>query len=881
ALTLPATNPREELLRALHALATDTPHPGVTYHHLPGHHSAKTVFVFPGQGAQYPTMATELYTHHPLFTAALDEICAAFDPHLEAPLTQAMFAAPDTAEAQLLNQTAYAQPALFAVGVALHAVFTHAGIRPDYLVGHSVGELAAAHVAGILSLADAALLVSARGRLMQTCAPGTMLAISATPPDLNAVLADYPQVELAAVNGPTALVVSGPAEQLHHLGQHCAATGYKTTPLRVSHAFHSASMDPALPEFHTIAASLTWSAPSIPIISTLTGQPATPDQLTSPDYWTRQLRHTVRFHDAITTLLAQGPHTFVELSPHPVLAAALTDTLADQPGCTVVPTLVRDLQDLDTMSTALAQLHTHGHSPDWTTLYPGATTIALPTYPFQHRPYQLAVAAVGDVSAAGLDKPDHPLLGALAELADQDQIVLTGRLSTATHPWLGGHRVDDMVVFPGTGYIELLLQAGEYAQCPAIEELVLHTPLTVHEHTPTDVQITVQAEDDTGRRAFSVHSRAGGTQGPTAWTLHASGALSTTTPGVSEARSTPVAVDPIDADSFYGDLAEHGLHYHGPFQSVRGIRRHPSAPDTVSAEVVLPADTDIGGYGIHPALLDAALHPLAAAFYDTDPHGLPPTPRLPFAFTGVTLHAIGATRLHVQLSATGPDTFTLHATDPAGAPVISIDTLTLRARPDHIGSPAPAALRDSLFELAWPALPADTFPAPASTPAWAILTDDPERLPASLHAPHHTEWADIEPAHTDVVVWVLPPPDPAEADPLQRLHTLTRATVSGLQHWLTRPDTLHTPLVILTSHALSTSAYDRPPDLAHAAVWALIHTAQNEHPDRISAVDLDTTTATDDTLVHVLAALADPARRPTLEPQLALRHGIAHTPRLI
>ncbi|MCV7079674.1 SDR family NAD(P)-dependent oxidoreductase [Mycobacterium szulgai] len=879
AITVAAAAARDELLDCLHALALDQPHPGVRGHHYQAHQPNKTVFVFPGQGAQYPQMAAALYAGHRGFAEALDEVCAAFDPHLDVALAQVMFAAPDTAEAELLNQTAYAQPALFAVGVALSAVLTQAGIHPDYLVGHSVGELAAAHVAGMLSLADAAVLVSARGRLMQACAPGAMLAIAARPADLAAVLADDPQVELAAVNGPTALVVSGPADHVHRLDQQCAAAGYKTTPLRVSHAFHSASMDPALPEFHTIAAALTWAAPSTAIISTLTGQPATPDQLTSPDYWTRQLREPVRFHDTITTLLTQGPHTFIELSPHPVLAPALTDTVETTDASTVIPTLVRDQPDLDTLAGALAQLHTHGHSPSWTSLYPGAHTIALPTYPFQHRSYWLTPVAAGDVGAAGLDKPDHPLLGALTELADQDQIVLTGRLSTVTHPWLAGHRVDDTVVFPGTGYIELLLQAGEYAQCPVIDELVLHTPLTLEAHTPTDVQITVQAEDDTGRRPFTVHSRTGGTHGPAAWSLHASGALSTTTAVVAGPLSGPWNVDPIDTDSFYRDLADHGLHYHSPFQSVRGIGRHPSAPDTVSAEVVLPADTDISGYGIHPALLDAALHPLAAAFYDTDPSSDTPTPRLPFAFTGVTLHAIGATRLHVQLSATAADTFTLHATDPAGAPVVTIDTLTLRARPDHINSPAPAALRDSLFELHWPALAADTFALPASAPVWAVLTDAPDRLPASLQtSPTHHELANIDLAHTDVVIWPLP--DPAEADPLQRVHTLTRATISGLQNWLTHPDTLHTPLVILTSHAVSTTVYDHPPDLAHAAVWALIHTTQNEHPDRITALDIDTTTATDHTLVNVLAALADPARRPTIEPQLALRHGNAHTPRL-
>ncbi|OSC35103.1 hypothetical protein B8W66_23480, partial [Mycobacterium decipiens] len=831
-------------------------------------------------------MATGLYTHHHTFTKALDEVCAAFDPHLDVPLTEVMFAAADTPTAQLLQQTHYAQPALFAFGVAMHAVLTQAGINPDYLLGHSVGELTAAHIAGVFSLDQAALLVSARGRLMQACAPGAMLAITASQPDITAILHEHPGLTLAAVNGPTSVVVSGPADQINTLRHHCTTHHYKTTPLRVSHAFHSAAMDPALPEFEHITAGLTLHPPQLPVLSNLTGQLATTDQLTSPHYWTQQLRQPVRFHDNITTLLTQGPHTFIELSPHPVLAPALTDTITttttDQTQSTVITTLHRDHPDLDTLTTTLAHLHTHGHSPTWTTLYPTANTTQLPTYPFQHHPYWLTPPTAVDVSAAGLDKPDHPLLGAVTDLADQDQIVLTGRLSTTTHNWLAGHKVQDTVVFPGTGYIDLLLQAGEYVNCPVIDELVLHTPLALVEHTPTDVQITVQTGEDNGRRPFTLYSRTGGTHNPTAWTLHATGALTTNEHPASGPPSPPSSVDPIDQDSFYHDLAEQGFHYEPPFRSLQGIGHHPTQKDTVYAEVALPADIDITGYGIHPALLDAAMHPLAAAFYHTDNGTDPATPRLPFAFAGVTLHAIEATRLHVQLTSTGADTFKLHATDPTGAPVITINTLTLRARPDHISSAAPGAARDSLFQLNWPCLPDDVFPMVATSPVSAVVTADPDHLPASLHnSPIYTDLAHTDLAHTDLVVWPLPLPDPADADHLQRAHTLTQHTVTQLQDWLTRPDTLDTHLVIITCHAVSINVYDQAPDLAHAAAWALIHTAQNEHPGRITVLDTDSTPTTDRTIRNVLAALAAPTPAQTApEPQLALRHGIAHTPRL-
>ncbi|MGA7052864.1 MAG: type I polyketide synthase [Mycobacterium sp.] len=312
-------DPRDDLLQALQALAADQTHPGLAQHHSPAHHSSKIVFVLPGEGA-YSGMGQDLYRYHRTFAHTFDEVCAALDDHLEIPLRDVMFAQPDTAPAELLRHAAYAQPALFALGVAMHVLFVEAGVCPDYLLGHSIGELTAAHVAGVLSLPDAAVLVAARGRLVQ-------------------------------------------------------------------------SMDAARPEFDDFddtAARLTFAAPTVPIVSNLTGEIATYEQLTSAEYWVRHLREPVRFHDSVVHLLTQAECTFVELSPHPVLAPAITDTLAgvsDRPQSVVITTLRRHRPDRDTVATALAQLHNHGHSPSWRTLYPEAGIIALPTYPFQHRSY--------------------------------------------------------------------------------------------------------------------------------------------------------------------------------------------------------------------------------------------------------------------------------------------------------------------------------------------------------------------------------------------------------------------------------------------------------------------------------------------------------------
>ncbi|WP_169726879.1 type I polyketide synthase, partial [Mycobacterium szulgai] len=855
---------RTQLLAGLHALHTGTPHPNLTQHHLT-HQAGKLVFVLPGQGAQYPAMGADLYQHHRVFADAFDRVCAAFDAHLEMPLGDVVFADPDSPLAELLTQTAYAQPALFAFGVAMHAVFTQVGICPDVLVGHSIGELTAAYLAEVFSLEDAAILISARGRLMQACAPGAMLAVQTSPDDLATLLADYPDSAIAAINSPTSIVVAGPFADIDQLREQCSSQGYKTTPLAVSHAFHSPAMDPALAEFEAVAAGLDLGPPRLPVVSNLTGQLASTDQLNSPNYWAQHLRHTVRFADGVAGLLATGDHTFLELSPHPALAPALSETGAGS----VIASVRRDRSSLDSLGAAIARLHTCGHSPTWSALYPDTPTVALPTYPFQHRRYWLTPATSADVGAAGLHRVDHPLLGAITTVADQDQTLISGRLSISTQGWLGEHRVGGAVVFPATGFLDLVLYAGGHVGCPGVDELVLHTPLVLVDEHSTDLQLTVHPVSESGRRSVTVHARASGEQHDSSWVLHASGSLSAEQ--VPVPAPSPVAeVEGIDVAGFYDELAGAGLQYGPRFQGVVGVGRDPADPDTVYAEIALPADTDIAGYTVHPALLDAALHPLLTL------DGPISGPRVPFALTGITLHAAAATHLYVRATRTTPDTYTVHATDPTGAPVITISALSLRALPEAPAPTISASTRGSVFSLDWPALPGADFPRADVSPTWALVAADPGQLAFGLrHGLIHPDLGHLDLDHTDVVIWALPFSEAFEHDVLERVHTLTQQVLAQLQCWLARPDSNETPLVILTRHAVATSVHDRAPDLAHAAAWALIHTTQNEHPGRISLID--TSPAGDEgLLITVLAALGHSLS----EPQLALRHNSIHTPRL-
>ncbi len=863
AITVPvgSADPRADLLDGLHALGTGAPHPQLTQHHLT-RLGGKTVFVLPGQGGQHPEMGRELYEHNRVFADTVDACDEALRPFTDWSVHDVLCQDP---AAPSLDRVDVVQPVLFTMMVSLAAVLESYGVVPDAVIGHSQGEIAAAYIAGVLSLPEAARVVARRSQALGAlCGAGTMASVLLGADKLQPRLQPWSQtLSIAAVNGPSHTIISGDPAALAEFTAVCDREGIQIRPIAVDYASHSAQIEPLRERLVAELADLNPASSRIPLYSTV-GEGLSADPLDTTtmdaDYWYRNLRQPVQFYDALVERLAAGECTFVELSPHPVLAPAITDTLAEATGRTesaVITTLHRDWHGQDALATALGQLHNHGHNPSWPSLYPDSRTVGLPTYAFEHRRYWLAAAAAGDAHGLGLDPAEHPLLGAVAELADQDQVMVSARLSPGTAGWLAGHQVHDTVVFPATGFVELILAAGELTGSPVIDELVLHTILTLSVQVPTDLQILVQPFDEHGRRPFSVHSRTGA-EHPAAWILHASGALSADQPGAGPTQQPPPHTQPLDQDDFYERLTAQGYGYSGLFRSLRGIGTDPARPEVIYAEVALPAGTDITGYGIHPALLDAALHPLAA-MVDRTGEADSAMLRLPYAFSGITLYATAATQLHIHLTRTGDDTYELHATDPTGAPVITISALTLRAVPEHLGQlTSTVGVSDSLFELTWPAAP--TLAEPSATPAaWAVCSDAPERLPAALTP------------CPDLVIWPLP--QPGEADP-QRVHTLTRHVLDQLQGWLARPDTAGSRLAIVTRHAVSVSAYDGVPDLAHAGAWALIRTAQNEHADRIVLLDTDDTAATADAL---LAIASTP---PAGEPQLALRNGVAHIPRL-
>src|SRR3984885_10506594 len=593
--------------------------------------AGKTVFVFPGQGSQWLGMGMGLHAAYPVFAEAFNTVVGELDRHLLRPLREGMWGHDE----DLLNTTEFAQPALFAIEVALYRLLESWGVRPDFVMGHSVGELTAAHIAGALSLENAALLVVARGRFMQALpSGGAMVALQATEDEVRPLLTN--NVGIAAVNGPSSLVVSGDEHAVTAIADRLRAQGRRVHQLAVSHAFHSPLMEPMIGEFKAAARELAVHSVTIPVISNVTGELAGDDFATA-DYWTRHIRAAVRFADSIRHANAAGATRFIEVGPGGGLTSSIEESL-DEADVVSVPLLRKDRPEPTSLMTGVARAFVSGVGVDWRATLPGAPFVALPTYAFDRRRFWLSAdETTVDAAGLGLAASEHALLGAVVELPSSGGVMLTGRLSSAAQGWLADHAVGGVVIFPGSGFVELAIRAGDEVGCPVVDELILAAPLVIPATGSVSMQTVVGGADESGNRAVSIYSRGDTHSG---WTLHAEGVVR---PGAAEAGADmsswpPVGATPVDIDGLYNRLAARGYGYGPAFQGLTAMWRHG---DDIFADVSLPDDAGVSpaGFGVHPAVLDAALHAVIVAT-EAD-HDSKDGVLVPFSWQGVSLHAAG------------------------------------------------------------------------------------------------------------------------------------------------------------------------------------------------------------------------------------------------
>ncbi|MDH6439133.1 acyl transferase domain-containing protein/acyl-CoA synthetase (AMP-forming)/AMP-acid ligase II/acyl carrier protein [Streptomyces sp. SAI-144] len=632
--------------------------------------TSKVALLCAGQGAQRTGMGQEMAAAFPTFAKAFTELCDAFTPLLDLPLREVI----DDPDSDLLHRTDYAQPALFAYEVALHTLLADCGVRPDFLVGHSIGELAAAHIAGVLSRSDAVRLVAARGRLMAALpAGGAMFAVRAPLTDVVKRLDEVPgaRVAVAAVNGPESVVLSGAEEAVSALA---ARLGRTATRLKVSHAFHSPLLGPMLEEFREVAESVTYHRPSLPVVSTLTGRPE-PDAIRTAEYWVRQARETVRFADAVRWLARAGVTAYVEAGPSAALSAAAEECV--EPGSGALFTSGAET------AVALAELHVHGVPVDWRSVYAGtgARRRPLPTYPFQRQRYWLDVR--GDDSG-----DDRKLVGPAQPDADGPRTRYSGVLSTARQPWLADHVIGDRVLVPATVFAELAFRAaGESAAegSPRLSELVLHEPLVLPASEQVRIQVVADTPDQEGNRSITVWAHTGST-----WTRHAEASVAAagTPPAAQDTPWPPAGAEELAVD--YARPAAYGHHYGRAFRAVTRLWRR-GAETFAELELQPQEAAQAGSYTLHPALFDAALHAALLA-------GGPGEARVPLACTGVSVHATGATAARARLERLGPDEVRVTLTGVDGRPLATVESMVTRAvkvRPSELYKvawrPAPEA----------------------------------------------------------------------------------------------------------------------------------------------------------------------------------------------
>ncbi|MFB8007969.1 HAD-IIIC family phosphatase [Nocardia sp. NPDC056000] len=830
---------RAELLSGLRMLGNDE-HAAAVVRGSAGELGAP-VFVFSGHGAQWAGMAVELYDSAPVFAAALRECADVLAEFVDWSLLEVLHGAPGAPE---LDRLDVVQPALFAVMAALTRLWDAHGVRPAAVIGHSQGEIVAAYVAGALSLRAATRLVALRAAALAPLADtGGMVSIAMAADEVRELIARWNgALEIGAFNSPGSTVVSGAADAIEELLELFAAQDIRARRVPIRYASHSHRIDAVRARLTEVFAEVEGAGTEIEFFSTVTGTALRTGELDA-DYWYRNVREPVRLHDAVRAAFEHGHRTFLEVGPHAVLNSVITETLESLTETETVfvgGTLRRDDGGLPRFLDSAARLFVAGGRVEWAEQTRGGRRAELPTYPFQRSRYWLEpTGTAGAAGDFGLVGTGHPLVSAVLAQPDSDSLVFTGRLSTQAQPWLADHAVAGTVLLPGAAFVELAMRAGDEIDRPVVRELVLAAPLVLTADTETQLRVVVEGAESGADHAFTVYSRSA--EHESSWTTHAQGVLTAETGSSITGFDSwpPAGATPVAVPDFYANLTARGYGYGPAFQNLHAAW---SGADEIFAEITLPASahSDAAEYGLHPALLDASLHALAL-LEDADDRVV-----LPLSWSGVRLAASAATALRIRLARSGPDLFTLTATDSAGTPVLSVDSLYVQAvTPEQLAAARPAERHRDLYRLEWQSFSLANGGTARGVASWSEL-GDLDRIPEVL---------------------VLAPASGNDAD---AVHTAVGDTLAALRVFVTDERFARAHLIVRTHGAVALPGADVP-NPAGAAVWGLVRSAQSENPERITLVD----SASELNAADISTLLA------TGEPQVLFSDGKAHRARLV